>query len=123
MTEESVEQPHAFVGPNPPCDTIEQLYTQNHLLARWLVAPARAQCYLARGTFAVPRNPSHAVGYPHRAGPTLDGLGEKVKQAFLLAQIDGLAYADIANELSVSLCTVKNYMVKALVHCSLMSLD
>ncbi|HJD43471.1 MAG TPA: hypothetical protein H9906_00385 [Candidatus Paenalcaligenes intestinipullorum] len=41
----------------------------------------------------------------------------------MLAQIDGLAYADIANELSVSLCTVKNYMVKALVHCSLMSLD
>lgn len=26
MAEESVEQPHAFVGPSPPRDTIEQAY-------------------------------------------------------------------------------------------------
>lgn len=47
----------------------------------------------------------------------LDGLGEKVKRAFLLAQLDGLAYAEIAAELGVSVSSVKKYMHKAVMHC------
>ena len=38
----------------------------------------------------------------------LDGLGPKVKQAFLLSQLEGLGYADIAVRLSVSISSVKN---------------
>ncbi|MBB5391391.1 MULTISPECIES: sigma-70 family RNA polymerase sigma factor [unclassified Herbaspirillum] len=47
----------------------------------------------------------------------LDGLPAKVKQVFLLAQLDGLPYADICDLLGVSLATVKRYMVKAYSHC------
>lgn len=47
----------------------------------------------------------------------LDGLGPKVRQAFLLAQIDGLDYATIAEELDVSVSSVKQYMRKAVLQC------
>lgn len=47
----------------------------------------------------------------------LDGLGPKVKHAFLLAQLDGLGYAEIAAELGVSVSSVKKYMHKAVLHC------
>lgn len=47
----------------------------------------------------------------------LAGLGPKVRQAFLLAQVDGLDYATIAEELQVSVSSVKKYMRKAVVQC------
>lgn len=52
----------------------------------------------------------------------LDGLGSKVRQAFLLAQIDGLGYAEIAVRLGVSVSSVKKYMARATEHCLLYSL-
>lgn len=53
----------------------------------------------------------------------LDGLGAKVKQAFLFSQLDGLTYPQIAERLGVSLRTVNNYMAKAMEHCCLMLLE
>ncbi|CAI0830715.1 RNA polymerase subunit sigma-24 [Serratia marcescens] len=53
----------------------------------------------------------------------LDGLGPKVKQAFLLSQLEGLGYADIAARLGVSVSSVKKYMAKATEHCLLFSLE
>ncbi|TJZ62396.1 sigma-70 family RNA polymerase sigma factor [Chitiniphilus eburneus] len=47
----------------------------------------------------------------------LDGLGPRVRQAFLLSQLDGMAYADIAARLGVSVSSVKQYVAKALAHC------
>jgi len=47
----------------------------------------------------------------------LDGLPEKVRQAFLLSQLDGLRYAEIADLLGVSLSMVKKYMLRAMTHC------
>jgi RNA polymerase sigma-19 factor, ECF subfamily len=49
----------------------------------------------------------------------LDGLGDKVKQAFLLVQLDGLGYADVAARLGVSVSSVKKYMHKAVLQCLL----
>jgi RNA polymerase sigma-70 factor (ECF subfamily) len=43
----------------------------------------------------------------------LDGLPCAAKQVFLLAQVDGLAYAAIARELGISVSTVKRHMLKA----------
>ena len=40
-----------------------------------------------------------------------------VKRAFLLAQVDGLGYQDIADELGISLATVKRYLHKAAMRC------
>lgn len=47
----------------------------------------------------------------------LDSLPMKVRAAFLLAQIDGLPYQEIALQLDVSERTVKRYMVQAMAHC------
>lgn len=47
----------------------------------------------------------------------LDGMRPAVRQAFILSQLDGLTYAQIAVRLNVSVRTVNNYMIKALEHC------
>lgn len=50
----------------------------------------------------------------------LDGLGARVKQTFILSQLEGLSYAQIAQRLGISLRTVNNHMAKAMEHCCLM---
>ncbi len=47
----------------------------------------------------------------------LDGLPILVKRAFLLAQLDGLTYAQIAGELGISIATVKRHLNKAAMRC------
>ena len=47
----------------------------------------------------------------------LDGLPPKARSAFLLSQVDGLNYAQIAQRLGVSLSSVQQYMVRALSAC------
>jgi RNA polymerase sigma-70 factor (ECF subfamily) len=49
----------------------------------------------------------------------LDGLGPKVRQAFILSQLEGLTYNQIAERLGMSLRTVNKYMAKAMEHCCL----
>jgi RNA polymerase sigma-70 factor (ECF subfamily) len=50
----------------------------------------------------------------------LDALPPLVKRTFLLSQISGLKYDDIAEQLGVSLITVKRYMKQAFVQCLLL---
>ncbi|NMG65972.1 sigma-70 family RNA polymerase sigma factor [Azoarcus indigens] len=47
----------------------------------------------------------------------LDGLSDKARRAFLLSQLDGLTYAEIAAELGVSVSRVRQYMTQALTRC------
>lgn len=47
----------------------------------------------------------------------LNGLPRVVKRAFLLAQVDGLTYNEIARELGISLATVKRHLNKAAMRC------
>ena len=47
----------------------------------------------------------------------LDGLPPLAKETFLLAQLDGLGYAEIATQLGISLSSVKRYMLKAAQRC------
>ena len=47
----------------------------------------------------------------------LDGLKPAVRQAFLLSQLDGLTYEQIAQHLGVTKRTVSNYMCTAIGHC------
>ncbi|WP_280189706.1 sigma-70 family RNA polymerase sigma factor [Delftia sp. PS-11] len=47
----------------------------------------------------------------------LDGLPARVRAAFLHAQLDGMAYADIAARLGVSVSSVKQYMARAIRQC------
>lgn len=53
----------------------------------------------------------------------LAALGDKVRQAFLLSQLEGMTYRDIARALGVSLVTVNRYIAKATRHCLLYSLE
>lgn len=50
----------------------------------------------------------------------LDGLRPKVRRAFLMAQLDGLTYREIAAQLAVSERMVKKYMAQAMLHCLLL---
>lgn len=53
----------------------------------------------------------------HEIDALLDSLPRLVKRAFLLSQIGGLKYDDIASQLGVSLITVKRYMKQAFLQC------
>ncbi|MGC5704452.1 sigma-70 family RNA polymerase sigma factor [Pseudomonas sp. NFXW11] len=56
----------------------------------------------------------------HDIDAMLDTLPPLVKRAFLLSQIGGHKYEDIAGQLQVSLITVKRYMKQAFVQCLLL---
>lgn len=47
----------------------------------------------------------------------LAGLPVKARQAFLMAQLEGMSYAEIARELNVSVSSIKKYMMKAIALC------
>ncbi|GGC12884.1 ECF sigma factor FemI [Oxalicibacterium flavum] len=53
----------------------------------------------------------------HEIDRMLDALPAKVRQAFLLSQLEGMKYEDIARQLDVSLISVKRYMKQAFLHC------
>lgn len=46
-------------------------------------------------------------------------LGARTQRIFLLSQLDGLTYQQIAAQLDVSLTTVKKHMVRAFTECTL----
>jgi RNA polymerase sigma-19 factor, ECF subfamily len=72
------------------------------------------------------RPEAHALSPEHHAivldtirafDAMLSGLGEKVRTAFLMAQLEDASYADIARELGVTVSSVKKYMARAMAHC------
>jgi RNA polymerase sigma-70 factor (ECF subfamily) len=56
-----------------------------------------------------------------RIDAMLDRLNPKARAAFLLSQLDGLTYADIAVQLAVSERMVKKYMSQAMLQCLLIA--
>ena len=53
----------------------------------------------------------------------LDGLGVKAKTAFLMSQVQGLTYPQIAEQLQVSASSVTKYMARATERCLLYFVD
>ncbi|WP_323854672.1 sigma factor-like helix-turn-helix DNA-binding protein [Xenorhabdus koppenhoeferi] len=51
---------------------------------------------------------------------TLDKLPKKARQAFLLTQLQGMRYKDVAEDLGVSMSSVKIYLQQAHNKCSLL---
>jgi len=51
----------------------------------------------------------------------LDGLKPKVRAVFIMAQIEGHSYADIAAKLGIGERSVKRYMAEALTECVLLA--
>jgi len=58
----------------------------------------------------------------YRIDAMLDGLGAKVKRAFLMSQLKGMTYREIAEEMGMSESSVKKYMAKATQHCLMFSI-
>jgi RNA polymerase sigma-70 factor (ECF subfamily) len=55
-----------------------------------------------------------------RVSAMLERLPEKVASAFVLSQLHGLRYREIAERLQVSERMVKKYMARAMLHCVLL---
>jgi RNA polymerase sigma-19 factor, ECF subfamily len=53
----------------------------------------------------------------YRIDAMLDALRPKVREAFLLSQLDGLSYREIGERLGVGERMVKKYMAQAMLHC------
>lgn len=53
----------------------------------------------------------------HEIDAMLDALPPPVKRAFLLSQIEGMRYEDIATHMGVALVTIKRYMRQAFLQC------
>lgn len=48
----------------------------------------------------------------------LEGMHDKVRQAFVLYYLDGLTQTEIARQLALSDRTVRKYLIQAMLHCS-----
>lgn len=57
----------------------------------------------------------------HEVDVMLDGLAPKTRLAFLLAQLEGMTYAEIAAQMQVNVRTVKRYMAAAYEACILLT--
>jgi RNA polymerase sigma-19 factor, ECF subfamily len=59
----------------------------------------------------------------HALDAMLTGLGARVKEAFLLSQLQGLGYKDIAAQMGVSVSSITKYIARATEHCLLFALE
>ncbi|ENO90487.1 sigma-70 family RNA polymerase sigma factor [Thauera linaloolentis] len=92
---------------------VANLYRRRSLEAAWLEALAQQPEAL------MPSPEEHLLILEalNELDALLDGLPPKVRAAFLLAQIEGLGYAEIAVRLELSERSVKRYMVQAMARC------
>lgn len=110
-----IEQPRAYLS----C-------VAKGILVNWYQRKALERAYLEALSSLPPQQvPSPELRYVvletlHQIDHMLDTLPPLVKRAFLLSQIGGLKYHDIAEQLGVSLITVKRYMKQAFVQCLLL---
>ncbi len=68
---------------------------------------------------ALPEDQAQAQQAQLEVDALLRALPTKVRQAFLLAQLEELPYAEIARRLGISHRTVSNYLTRAMEHCCL----
>lgn len=111
-------EPYVVREPRALLATVAQSVVSNHLRHRQV-----EQAYLATlATLPEPLAPSpqdRAIILETliELDRRLDSLEPKVRQAFLLSQLDGLKQAEIAERLELSLATVQRYIVKAAHRC------
>ncbi|MDR0279443.1 MAG: sigma-70 family RNA polymerase sigma factor [Paucimonas sp.] len=110
-----IEQPRAYLS----C-------VAKGILVNWYQRKALERAYLdALAQLPEQQAPSPELRFLvletlHQVDAMLDALPPLVKRAFLLSQLGGLKYDDIASQLGVSLITVKRYMKQAFVQCLLL---
>lgn len=93
------------------------------VLVNWYKRQALERAYLeALASLPEPLAPSPeerslVLEALHEIDAMLDALPPLVRRAFLLSQLDGMKYEDIAAHLKVSLTSVKRYMAQAFRQC------
>ncbi|MGJ7543483.1 sigma-70 family RNA polymerase sigma factor [Variovorax sp. LT1R16] len=107
----AARQPERIVQPRAYLTRIAQ-----NILVNWYQRQALERAYLeALALLPEAQAPSAEhrliiLETLHEIDAMLDALKPQARRAFLLSQIDGMKYEDIARELGVSLVTVKRYM-------------
>ncbi|MGE8390946.1 sigma-70 family RNA polymerase sigma factor [Pseudomonas sp. BIGb0427] len=93
------------------------------ILANWCQRKSLERAYLtALAQLPVPEAPSPeqrllVLETLHEIDAMLDALPAVVRRTFLLSQLNGMKYAEIAEQLGVSLISVKRYMKQAFLQC------
>jgi RNA polymerase sigma factor (sigma-70 family) len=114
---DAIEQPRAYLA------TVAR-----GLMVNWCQRQALERAYLEalsaqpEGSAPSPEQRLAVLQSLQSIDAALDQMPGVVRRTFLLAQLDGLKYEDIARELKLSLSTVKRHMKAAFVQC-LMLMD
>lgn len=108
----TVQQPRAFLGVIARGLVID-FWRRRALEQAWLESVAALPDALA------PSEEEHHLAFELllQVDAMLDGLRPRVRTAFLLAQLDGIGYDEIAARLGVTRRSVERYVAEALVHC------
>lgn len=107
-----------IIEPRAYVTTIAHGLMVNHFKRRAIEATyLQALAHLSESTMPSPEALAITIESIVAIDNMLDGLPLKVRMAFLLCQLDGLSHAEIANQLSVSVSSVRKYIVRALLHC------
>ncbi|MFP6517805.1 sigma-70 family RNA polymerase sigma factor [Pseudomonas aeruginosa] len=109
---EAIRQPRAYLTRIANCVLVSWRRRQSLELA-WLEALAT----LPEPLQPSPEQQSVIVETLHEVDALLDTLRPRVKQAFLMATLDGMKQKDIAQALGVALPTVKKFIHQAYVTC------
>jgi RNA polymerase sigma factor (sigma-70 family) len=111
---DAISEPRAYLASVAKCVLIDH-YRRASLEQAYLQA---LQC-LPEAYHPSPETQAILLASLIEIDTMLDGLPLKVRSAFLLVQIDGLSYAEVARELQVSISSVQKYMAKATEACLL----
>lgn len=108
------EEPVAAREPRAFLTTIAQRLVANHYRRQQLErAYLDALAALPERHEASPEERAIVIETLVQVDRMLDGLAPVVKRAFLMSQLDGMAHAEIAEALAISITSVKRYLVKA----------
>lgn len=111
---DSIEQPRAYLS-----TIARRLIFDRHRRKRLEQAYLERLMLLPEELVPSPEESHLLLEALHAIDRSLAGLPLTVKKAFLMSQLDGLGYAEIARRLGVSERTVGRYMTQALRQCYL----